>query len=246
MKRKVFSFLMVLMMTLSILPFGSIDADAFSTGAKTLIKTKTVTIKPGKTYKTPAFKLKKKMCLQIPTEIWISPKDKKKAKTIKSGNFKVTLYNSKGKKLTSFKDSLKDIGRKDESYDDWGYCYCEPLSKPGFSKGKYYFTIKNNTNRIIKVKYKVKGYTKFASKASLKKKIILGENDYAFVGNIGPGLPLISEIESYDPDIEIDFWVEDNGRLYIFPMSGTGETTLYLTMFYGDREYEVDVIVEAE
>ena len=53
MKRKVFSFLMVLMMTLSILPFGSIDADAFSTGAKTLIKTKTVTIKPGKTYKTP-------------------------------------------------------------------------------------------------------------------------------------------------------------------------------------------------
>lgn len=243
MKKKAFSILMILFMMFSILPFGSVKADAFSTGAKTLMKTKTVTIKPGKTYKSPSFKLNKKLCLQVPMEIWISSKDKKKAKTIKKGGIKISLYDSRGRKFYSYKESLKDTGRKDDSYETWGYFYRNPVTKPGLAKGRYYLTIKNTTNRIIKFKYKVKGYKKFATKADLKEEITVGEDGYANVGRIGPGLPWFFDIEFDYNDIDIDWDVEEDGRLYIYPISGTGETTMYIEML-GGREYEVDIVVE--
>ena len=114
----------------SIMPFFTFQADAFSTGSKTLIEKTTVTIKPGKTYKTPSFKITEKMTFQVPVKI-ISKDD------VNSGSYVLVLKNSKDKTQASFKTSLKNK----DIYDDWTYFYLDSISKPCFAKGKYYFLI---------------------------------------------------------------------------------------------------------
>ena len=140
MKRKLICMILSIAVVVSIMPFFTFQADAFSTGSKTLIEKTTVTIKPGKTYKTPSFKITEKMTFQVPVKI--IPKD-----DVNSGSYVLVLKNSKDKTQASFKTSLKNK----DIYDDWTYFYLDSISKPCFAKGKYYFVIKNTTNCNLKV-----------------------------------------------------------------------------------------------
>ena len=62
MKRKLICMILSIAVVVSIMPFFTFQADAFSTGSKTLIEKTTVTIKPGKSYKTPVFKTSDVFC----------------------------------------------------------------------------------------------------------------------------------------------------------------------------------------
>jgi hypothetical protein len=211
----------------SFMPFFTLQADAFSTGATTLVKTRTVTIQPGKTYKFPVVKLSKKKAFQVPVNIKVSKKSKKSQ--ISKGGYILKIKNSKGKLVSSYKTSLKYVGKyDDQSYTDWIYFYKKSISKPCFDKGKYYFSIKNTSNCAIRVKYSVKGYTKFASNADFVEDMTVDYNNdtdfkyiymlpYKYVGRIGPGIPAISSITSSNEAVYADGWfLTHDGKLYLY------------------------------
>lgn len=257
MKRKLISVMIVLAVTFSFIPLGTADVNAASDGSKMLVKTKTVSIKPGKTYKAPVFKLSKKMVIQVPVEVWLSPKDKGKPKDyIKKGSIKITLNTAKGKKIDTFTGSLKNVDRREGYWiDEWVYWYSsKKVTNPGFAKGKYYFTFKNTTDRIIKVKYAVKGYTKYASTADLPEEITLNGDgvDFPFnpkpfyVGKIGPGLPLVKSVKSNNADIDVSFWyVTADGSLYIIPY-GKGTATVTVKLTNGKKAYKIKLTAVQE
>ena len=164
-------------LVISIMPFFTYQADAFSTGSKTLIEKTTVTIKPGKTYKTPSFKITEKMTFQVPVKI--IPKD-----DVNSGSYVLVLKNSKDKTQASFKTSLKNK----DIYDDWTYFYLDSISKPCFAKGKYYFVIKNTTNCNLKVTYSVKAYKKIASTGEFPEEMTMVQKLFQLLGKVGPGI----------------------------------------------------------
>ena len=138
-KRKILCLFLSLAVVVSCMPFFTLQADAFSTGSKTLLKTRTVTIKPGKTYKSPAFKMSKKMAIQVPVKMW----PKKETNYGFKLKYTMTLKTAKGKTKDSYKCPARGIYNvyTDELlYDNWIYFY-NKLSSPGFAKGKYYIKI---------------------------------------------------------------------------------------------------------
>lgn len=238
MKKKILSMMLSIAVIFSFMPLFTVQADAFSTGSKTLLKTKTVTIKPGKTYKSPKFKMKKKMAVQVPITVTLPGKIKKSDYKYKL-KYIMSVKNAKGKtkaKYTCPKTLMYDGLTGDIIYENWIYFYTGKVKKPGFSKGKYYITIKNPTKRTIKVKYSVNGYTKFATNADLKKSITLDYDDLnRYVGRIGPGLPVIKSMKSSDPDIELDWYINKSGKLYVSPWMVNNEekehnTTITVTL----------------
>ena len=248
MKKRLICMILSVAVVLSFMPFFTIQAQAFDTGAKTLIKTRTVTIKPGKTYKTPYAKTSKNMTFQIPFEIWLSPGDKGTPKNyISKGGYIISLKNTKGKTLASFSDSLKKVDKHKENwYSTWTYIYNKSIAKPCYSKGTYYFTIKNTTNRIIKVKYSVKGYTKVATTASLPKNKTMEDGRFQYLGRVGPGIPLLKSLTSSNKDIKIDWYVNANGIVYVYPraLEQDAETTLTATLKNGGRKYKIKLLVK--
>jgi len=246
MKKKIISLVLSFAVLISFMPFMTIQADAFSTGSKTLVKTRTVTIKPGKTYKTPVFKLSKKMALVVPIQVWLSPKDKGKTDYIKSGKYKLTLKTKKGKTIDSFSDSLKYVDRKDMYwYDNWIYYFNKSISKPCFSKGKYYYTIKNTTKRTIKVRYSVKGYTKFATEAEFVEEKEIEQDIYEYVGRIGPGIPAIDSIESSNENVYISWDSNPDGTFYIMAegQEEDTETIVTITLKGNGAQYQIKLKV---
>jgi len=248
MKKRILCMILSIAVVISFMPLFTLQAEAFDTGAKTLVKTRTVTIKPGKTYKTPYAKLSKGMAFQVPLEIWLSPNDKGKPKYyINKGGYVLTLKNAKGKTLTSFKDSLKNVDQREEFwYNTWTYHYHKSIAKPCYGKGSYYFTIKNTTNRIIKVRYSIKGYRKFATSASLPKEKTMNADWYQYLGKVGPGIPLIKSVTSSNKDIDVDWYIKDNGVLYVYPyaLEKDAETTLTVTLKNGGKKYKVKLLVK--
>lgn len=246
MKKKIACLILSLAVLISFMPFYTLQADAFSSGSKTLVKTRTVTIKPGKTYKTPVFKLSKKMALVVPIQVWLSTKDKGKSYYIKSGNFKLTLKTKKGKTIDYFKDSLRYVDRKEMSwYDNWIYYYNKSISKPCFSKGKYYYTIKNNTKRTIRVKYSVKGFTKFATEAEFEEEKTIEQDIYEYVGRIGPGIPAIESLESSNEDVYVGWDSNADGTFYIMAEGGEEdmETIVTIKLKGNGAEYKIKLKV---
>ena len=131
------------------------------------------------------------MCFQVPIEAWLAPKDPSGDEYITKGGFKIFLKTSKGKVKDKGFYSMKYMDAHQEYwYNDWHYYYAKSISKPNYAKGKYYFAIKNTTRNKIKFKYSVKGYTEYASKASLKSKVTAKSGKYVKAGSIGPGIPL--------------------------------------------------------
>lgn len=248
MKKKLLSFLLVLSIALTMIPFASVNTYAASSGPKTFVKTKTVTIKPGKTYTTPKVKLTKKMLFHIPIEIWLA--DKKNPDYIEKGSFKLTLRNAKGKAIYTYKDTLEYVSRKngDGWYSNCIYYYADKGSDPRFKKGTYYFTIKNTTKRTIKVKYSIRGYTKFATKADFPKKVTMDCStwDYTYIGKIGPGLPAIDSISSSDKMFSFSWYIDKKGKLYIRPWEADDgqKTTITVTMMDGSTKYKFKLIAK--
>lgn len=230
-KRKILCLFLSLAVVVSCLPFFTVQADAFSTGSTTLLKTRTITIKPGKTYKTPYIRLRKSMTFQVPLEIWLSKKDTKKPAYIKKGGYKLMLKNSKGKLLASYSHSLKYADKhKDYWYSDWIYFYRKSISKSNFYKGKYYFTIKNTTSRTITVKYSVKGYTKYATKADFPEEVTINNGETKYIGRVGPGLPVLKGMSVNSDVVEVDWYITADGRLYITAYGDEKDTENILTI----------------
>lgn len=257
-KKKIISFVLSLAMVFSCMPFFTLQADAFSTGSVTLKKFKTVTIQPGKTYKVPVVKLTKKKAFQVPITIKVSSKSKNDQ--ITKGGYKLILKNSKGKVIGNFKAGLKYVGKYEEfAYTDWIYFYNKKVSKPCYSKGKYYFTIKNTSNCAISVKYSIKGYTKFASKADFVKsktvdytsdtnyfKYLNGMFPYTYIGRIGPGIPAIASLKNSGSDAYIDDWrLTHDGKLYIYIDTNKKEvdTVVSVKLKNNSKPYKIKVKV---
>ena len=205
MKRKLICMILSIAVVVSIMPFFTFQADAFSTGSKTLIEKTTVTIKPGKTYKTPSFKITEKMTFQVPVKI--IPKD-----DVNSGSYVLVLKNNKDKTQASFKTSLKNK----DIYDDWTYFYLDSISKPCFAKGKYYFVIKNTTNCNLKVTYSVKAYKKIASTGEFPEEMTMVQKLFQLLGKVGPGIPIVESVKIDNVTLSPDRWgITDDGDLYI-------------------------------
>ena len=236
MKKKMLSIMLSVAVVFSFMPFFTIQAEAFSTGAKTLVKTKTVTIKAGKTYKSPKFKLSKKMAVQVPIKITLPGKIKDSDYGI-SLKYKMSLKTAKGKT----KDTYKCLGEGMYNpytdtllYENWVYFCSKSIAKPCYSKGKYYITIKNTTKRSIKVTYSVKGYTKIANSASLAEELTADYDEIRVkAGKIGPGIPAIESVESSNADVEVGWNISHKGTLYLYPDPMTSkdcETVVTVTL----------------
>jgi len=250
MKKKLLSFLLSIAVVFTFMPFFTIQADAFSTGSKTLLKTKTVTIKPGKTYTSPTFKLSKKMAVQVPVTVTLPGK-------IKDSDYEyllkytMTLRHSNGKKVASYKcPETYMYNFYDDAfiYEDWIHYYKKSISKPCFAKGKYYITIKNTTKRAIKVKYSVKGYTKYASTAELKKNLTADNDDiYVYAGKIGPGIPYIKSVKSSNSNVSVGWFISHDGKLYLYPENYTTKdckTTVTVTLANKKTKYKIKLKVK--
>ena len=255
MKRKIICLLLSLAVVFSFSPIFTIQADAFSTGSTSLIKIKTVTIKPGKTYNSPKFKLKKKMLLQVPMHV-------SSKKEVTKGGFVISVKDSKKKVKAKYKDSLKKIGGEDGfDYDDWIYFFMsKKISKACFKKGKYSISIKNTTNTTIKVKFSVKGYTKYASagKFSKSKTIEYGSGKtkfkyldavfpYTYLGRVGPGMPVVSSIKSSNKDVYIDSTViTPDGKVYAYIDTDKEEASSVISVKLKNRKtpYKIKIKVK--
>ena len=254
MKRKIICLLLSLAVVFSFSPIFTIQADAFSTGSTSLINTKTVTIKPGKTYNSPKFKLKKKMLLQVPMHV-------SSKKEVTKGGFVISVKDSKKKVKAKYKESLKNIGGEDGfDYDDWIYFYMsKKKSKACFKKGKYSISIKNTTNATIKVKFSVKGYTKYASDAKFNKsktidygsgkkfKYLNAVFPYTYLGRVGPGMPVVSSIKSSNKDVYIGSDViTPDGKVYAYIDTEKEEASSVISVKLKNRKtpYKIKVKVK--
>lgn len=247
-KRKILCLFLSLAVVVSCMPFFTLQSDAFSTGSKTLLKTRTVTIKPGKTYKSPAFKMSKKMAIQVPVKMW--------PKKVTNYGFKLkytmTLKNAKGKTKGYYKCpacGIYNVYTDQLLYDNWVYFY-NKLSSPGFAKGKYYITIKNTSKQTIKVKYSVRGYTKLATTGEMKKELVADYIDMELVaGKIGPGLPIIKSIESDNPNIKLVWTMSADGVLRIYPTNFSQdpqEATITVTLKKGNVKLSTKLKMDGE
>lgn len=249
MKKRIISLMLSVAVVFSCFPLFTLQADAFSTGAKYLLKTRTVTIKPGKTYKSPKFRASSKMTFQVPVKIRLGGK----TNTGKYYNlsYALTLKTSGGTKKATFKqDPIRyfDSVGSDIIYDDWVYFY-KTKTNPCFAKGRYYFTIKNTSKRTLKFKYCVKGYTKFATKAEFKKTITANADVNSIkAGNIGPGLPAIKSIKSSNDDVYFDWFISAGGVLRLYPdiydNSKDMKTTVTVTLMSG-KKYTIKINFKA-
>lgn len=251
MKKKLLCMMLSIAVIFSFMPIFTIQADAFSTGAKTLIKTKTVTVKPGKTYKSPSFKLSKKMAIQIPLKI-------KPAGKIKDSDYEyklkytLSVKTAKGKTKASFKcpaQGICNVFTDKLLYEDWIYFYNNTISKPGFAKGKYYITFKNTTKRSIKVTYSVKGYTKFATAADLSKSITMDYDEfYVKAGRIGPGIPAIKSIKSSNKNVGVDWIISNDGKLTLLPYAKDNEeyNTVVTVTLKTNKKFKIKLKLLAE
>lgn len=239
MKRKFICMILSIAVVVSIMPFFTFQADAFSTGSKTLIEKTTVTIKPGKTYKTPSFKITEKMTFQVPVKI--IPKD-----DVNSGSYVLVLKNSKDKTQASFKTSLKNK----DIYDDWTYFYLDSISKPCFAKGKYYFVIKNTTNCNLKVTYSVKAYKKIASTGEFPEEMTMVQKLFQLLGKVGPGIPVVESVKIDNVTLSPDRWgITDDGDLYICPYGEENEDVekvITVTLKNKGKNYKINLTVKGE
>lgn len=235
---------LVIAIALAFIPFFATGVHATETGAKVVVKTKTVNIKPGKTYKTPIFRLSTKRIPMVPIEIGLSPKDKGKSEWIKKGGYKLSIMSKAGKNMGSYSHSLKYVGFGDECYYSWIYYYYKSLKKPVYPKGKYYFAIKNTTNRIIRVKYSVRAYKEFAKTAELDSNIEMEEEESRVIGWVGPGVPLIESmrLEDHENIYNVYWSINEDGYLSIVP-EGTGSTTVYLKLRGAKEEIPFNLTV---
>lgn len=252
MKKKLASIILSIAVVFSFMPFFTIQADAFSTGSKTLVKTRTVTIKPGKTYKSPTFKFSKKMTIQVPIKVKLSGKIKDSDYNFKL-KYTMSLKSSKGKTQATYKcpaTGMYDFYSDSLIYEDWICYHKNSIAKPCFAKGKYYLTIKNTTKRTIKVTYSIKGYTKYATTAELKEELEADYDQiYVNAGKIGPGIPLVKSVVSDNPDLDVYFGVSHNGTLYLYPDKNVAtecEATVTVTLQNKNKKYKLKLKVLAE
>ena len=248
MKKKILSLMLSIAVVFSFVPLFTVQADAASSnGATTLLKTKTVTIKPGKTYKSPKFKLTKKQALQAPIYVTLPNNETDEEYKLK---FTLSFKNEKGKNLYTYKCPAQTIFSQIDGtteYSDWIYCYDKSISKPGYAKGKYYITIKNTSKKTIKVKVSVKGYTKFATTASVKKSLTIdGDTIQVYAGKVGKGMPLIKSVKSSNKNVPIYYYVTYDGKIYLCPdpfrdNSKKRTTTVTITLKNGGKQYKIKV-----
>ena len=233
----------------SFMPMFTLQADAASNGSKSLAKTKTVTIQPGKTYKSPKFKIKKKMAVQVPIKITLAKKNLSDSDYNYTLSYNMALKTAKGKTKGSFKCKNEGIYNPyDDSmiYDNWIYMP-KKITKSKIKKGKYYLTIKNTSKKAIRVTYSVKGYTKIATKANLKKNIT-ADNDVIYVnaGKIGPGMPIIKSVKSSNKKIKIGWTLSHDGKLRLYPdcANNGGKTVVTVTLKKNNKKFKINLKIK--
>ena len=244
MKKKILCLVLTFAVVFSFMPFFTLQADAFSTGKTIILKYRTVTIKPGKTYKSPVFRMNKRMAVMVPYSVKL--KDSKKPKYISKGSLKISLKTSKGKvKYTSYQ-SLKGI-KKYETSDNWFYTFSS-IDDPGYPKGKYYVTFKNTSKRTISVKYSVRGYTDLATTAELPEAMTLKTDLYQFVGKIGPGMPLVESVTCDNWIADLDWYVDKNGNLYIAPYGDDHDVSadITVTLWKNKASYKINTTIKGD
>jgi hypothetical protein len=198
----------------------------------TLIKSKSITLKPGKSY-TVKFTTKQKLALGVSYEL--TP-----AKKVSSGGLRVTLKNNKGWKPKAEFLSLKGAA-KGEEFNGWVISGTTPVKA-----GKYTCTFKNTTKVNLKIKFNVKGYTKVASSFAFSKNPKIKSGNWGRIGTIKSAktaLPYLRSVVARDKKIITDLFYDLDGKLYA---KGTkpGKTVVTVTTGKG-KKIKTNVTVTA-
>lgn len=251
MKKKLLSLMLSIAVVFSFMPFFTLQADAATGGGKYFVKNKTVTIQPGKTYKSRTFKIKKKMAVQVPIKITLAKKNLSDEDYNYTLSYNMTLKAAKGKKKWVYKCKDEGIYNPYDGnmiYENWIYMPSKVV-KNKIKKGKYFVTIKNTSKKAIKVTFSVKGYTKIASKAKLKKNITV-DNDviHVYAGKVGPGMPVIKSIKSSNPNIFVGWTMSPDGKLRLFPDADDngGKTVVTVTLKNKSKKFKINLKVKPE
>ncbi|MCI5597147.1 MAG: hypothetical protein MR380_10660 [Lachnospiraceae bacterium] len=175
------------------------------------------------------FTTTKRMVFMVP--ITISTIDK-----ISSGGLTIQLMDEFGYLIQNDKCSLKGYDIEDE-YTSW--FYNDDLI---VSPGTYTYIFKNTSNTDLEVVFSVIGYSKLASKASVKSKVFVRGGNWVKIGKIGEGLPLSTKVKVSKRNIVTDFDVQKDGSVYVWGENkGTVKVTFQLKT---GRKYTTIVTVK--
>lgn len=190
------------------------------------ISSRTVTIESGDKVEIP-FKISAKRIFVMDIAI-------DDCEDVTTGGIRISLKNSKGKRLQNDKVSLED----NDQYYSWFY------SNGYFQKaGKYTYYIENTSDEDWKVKYTLVAFSKFAEKARLNKATVT-RGSWVKVGKIGPGYPHAAVV-SFSNKKVIKWWDTDyKGNFYVYG-NKTGTSTVTVKLKNG-KKYSAKVTVKAQ
>ena len=136
-----------------------------------------------------------------------------------------------------------------EGETDTGWFYFDVKCYPGTnytlkitSSGNMDY-IETLADAFYSVEYCLLSYSKFATKATMKKKVTKKGGSWVKIGKFGEGLPHFKKI-SYGKKKIVDGWsISNNGTIYVWA-NKKGKCTVTLTLKNG-RKYKTRVIVKA-
>ena len=168
------------------------------TGAngQTTIKNRTVSV---------TFTTTENMIFVVPIEGEV----KGDSSTYIKGGLRLQLRNAKGTLIQN--DYYNMNGYEDGGWIDTWY-YSDNYFQP---PGKYTYTLTYSGNENFNVKFSVAGFTGFAQKASVKKKVSKASDNWVKIGYVGPGYPQVKgsfSKKSVVPYIDVDA----NGNVYAY------------------------------
>lgn len=192
----------------------------------TIISEKTKSLKPGESI-TIDFGTDHKITLNLPFEITTKSK-------ISSGSFQGILKNGNNKVIENDKYSLKGLAK---GYYEWDYYYTAKL----LPKGNYKYTLKNTTDKTISVKYSLLAYTKFSTKATIKKSMSAKRSQWVEIGKFDTGNYYIKGIKSSNKKIVDNnyYYVDKNGKINVY-VKNKGTTKLTVTINNG-KKYNITI-----
>ena len=196
----------------------------------------TIKIENGASAQIPFNVTSKKYVMAVawPTPL-VDEDDDDVLKYLLDGDMEIRISNTGGKSVAK---KIADVENDELVTGD--YCYfCLTKNK---IKGQHYFTLKNMTGKRINVKYSVRAFNKPASSASLKKKKSFERDEWAKIGNIKGGTPVVKSIKSSSKKITNKYIIDYNGDVYVYGNSA-GTCTITTTLKSG-KKYKTKVTVK--
>ena len=99
----------------------------------------------------------------------------------------------------------------------------------------------SDADAMYKVKYKMIGYTKYATSASIKKKVATRGDSWVKIGKFKNGLPYYKRLK-YNKKYIDDWWIKNDGSLYVYAKR-KGKTTV-TTILKNGKKYKTKITIK--